>query len=371
MNKPVQDESSHKWLTNISEQSWEPELLISGLAIYASLQMPGVFWRFYQHYQFNLQSGSGIFDEFLPLLIFAVFTTVAYILTITFITHFIVRAFWVGFIGLLSVYPHGIKYDNLPFSKLYVSQARRKLGSAENMASKLDNVSSLIFSIAFSVVLIMAAVAILYIFFFVLYNVFKLVLGPVIFETYAEILYFSLSGISLLYIVAILILNMKRFRANPKAARWHFYLSWKLNAILMPLVYKPVQFISLTFLSHLSSRKFTGYYLTLMIAFFGILCIVVVTTLQPKSMDARNFFSTRSALHSMDVSSYSQNFDENEWLTQAVIEKPVISSDFLMVFVPYPKLLDEKLNQFCDKQVPADSLENFEKRRLRNEHNIT
>lgn len=371
MSIPEKNDSPHKWLKYISEQSWEPELLISGLAIYASLQMPDIFWRLYQHYQFNLQSGSGIFDELLPLLIYAVFTTIAYILTISFITHFVVRAFWVGFIGLLSVYPQGIKYDNLPYSKLYVSQARRKLGSAENMASKLDNVSSLIFSLAFSIVLIMVAVAILYFVFFILYNVFKLILGPAIFETYAEILYFSMSGIGLLYVAAILILNMKRFRNNPKTARWHFYLGWKLNAFLMPLVYKPVQFISLTFLSHLNSRKFFGYYLTLVFAFFGILCFVIVTSLAPNILDARNYFSSRSALHTMDVSNYSQNFDGDKWLTQPVIEKPVISSDFLMVFIPYPKLLDEKLNRFCDREILADSLENFEKRRLMNERNIS
>lgn len=370
MSKSEQNDSPHKWITQISEQSWEPELLISGLAIYASLQMPDIFWKLYQHYQFNLQAGSEIFDELLPLLIYAVFTTVAYILTISFITHFIARAFWVGFIGLLSVYPEGIKFDNLPYSKIYVSQARRKLGSAENMASKLDNVSSLIFSIAFSLVLIMVAVAIIYFFFFILYNGFKLILGPVIFETYAEILYFSLSGIGLLYMAALLILNMKRFRTNAKTARWHFYLSWKLNAIIMPLVYKPVQFIALTFLSHLSTRKFIGYYLTLMFAFFGILFMVVITTLVPGIMDARNYYSTRSDLHTMNALNYSQNIDEDHWLTQPVIEKPVVSSDFLMVFIPYPKLLDEKMNPFCEQKVYADSLENFERRRLQNEDNI-
>jgi hypothetical protein len=39
-----EDEKQGKgWLKRVAEQSWEPELLISGLAIFATLQLPDIF----------------------------------------------------------------------------------------------------------------------------------------------------------------------------------------------------------------------------------------------------------------------------------------------------------------------------------------
>lgn len=127
-----------------------PELLISGLAIYATLQMPGLFSDAYQYYQYNLQTGSGIFDEILSLLIYWVLTTIAYVLAVSFIAHFIIRAFWVVFVSLMSVYSDGIKYEDLPYSDLYKKEAPKKLGTSERMAMNPDHISNLNFPIALS-----------------------------------------------------------------------------------------------------------------------------------------------------------------------------------------------------------------------------
>lgn len=332
--------------------------------------MPGLFSDAYQYYQYNLQSGSGVFDELLPLLIYSVFTTVSYILLVAFITHFVIRAFWVGFIGLMSVYKEGIKYDNLPYSDLYKEEARKKLGSSERMAMRLDQISSLIFSIAFVVVLMMVAVAILYFIFFLFYNVLKLFLGPEIFETYADVLYYAFLVFIFGYIAAIYILNLKRFRSNPRLARWHFNLSWNLNAVIMPVVYKPLQFIQLTFLSNMSTTRFMSYYAVLFVLFFGVLMGVMLTTLDAAIFDARNFYTTKAEVHRFNLEDYSDNIRDKELLHAASIDKPLVESAFLPVFIPYPKLLDEKINRFCNEISISDSLKNFEKRRQKNKHYI-
>lgn len=367
---PSRKNTSKNWLQYITEQSWEPELLISGLAIYATLKMPGLFEDAYNYYQYNLQAGSGIFDELLPLLIYSVFTTVAYVLAASFIVHFIIRAFWVGFIGLMSVYTDGIKYGDLPYSDLYKKEARKKLGTSERMALSLDGISSLIFSIAFSGVLIMIAVSILYLIFFLLYNVLKLFVSASFFDTYASILYYVFLVFAFGYIAAIYILNLKRFRSNPRLAQWHFNLSWNLNAIIMPVVYKPLQFIQLTFLSNISTRRFMAYYAILFVSFFGILLIVMLQTLNANIFDTRNYYATGSSARHVELHEYSTTVNEDDLLLNTVIEKPVISSGLMQAFIPYPKQLDEMLNQFCEPADVPDSVNTHQRRRRINQHNI-
>lgn len=372
MQKPEENErkESRSWIDYVTEQSWEPELLISGLAIYATLQMPDLLRAMYRYYQYNLQSGSGILDEALPLLIYSVFTAVAYMLTVAFITHFVIRAFWVGFIGLMSVYRDGIRFDNLPYSDLYKEEARKNLGTAQQMVMKLDNISSLIFSVAFSLVLIMVAVGLIYLVFFLLYNVLKLFLGPEIFNTYARVLYWVMMTAAISYVGAVFILNMKRYRNNPRMARWHFNLSWKLNAVIMPLVYKPVQFISLTFLSNMSTRRFAAYYGVLFFAFFITMMVVMLRSGDVTLFDARNYDAARSAFRTVDPHNYSEHIDGDALLMDAAIDRALVSSSVLPVFIPYPKLLDEKLNLFCKKAAVPDSLPRFQQRRLVNQQHI-
>lgn len=363
-------DASKSWLQYITEQSWEPELLISGLAIYATLKMPGLFSEAYNYYQYNLQAGTGIFDEMLPLLIYCVFTTIAYVLAASFIMHFIVRAFWVGFIGLMSVYRHGIKYQDLPYSDLFKEEARKKLGTPERMAMNLDQISSLIFSIAFSIVLIMIAVSILYLIFFLFYNVLKLFVSASFFDTYASILYYTFLAFVITYVAAIYILNLKRFRSNPRLARWHFNLTWNLNAIIMPVVYKPLQFIQLTFLSNISTKRFMTYYTVLFISFFGVLFTVMLHRMDANIFDTRNYYATSSSVRHVELQEYSTTVDEDDLLLNAVIEKPVISSGMMNTFIPYPKQLDEMLNRFCDTANLPDSLNTSKRRELINQHNI-
>lgn len=260
------------WLKYVSEQSWEPELLISGLAIFATLNLPDIFTYAYKYYQFNLQSGTGIFDEVLPLLVYGLFITSSYVLAAAFITHFVVRAFWVGFIGLISVYKDGVIYEKLPYSDLYKKRMEKELGDSDSLAERLDNISSLIYSIAFSLVLIMVGTAIIYTGVFLLYNVSKLLIDQAVFDTYASVLYYLFIVIAVIYVTAILVLNMERFRSNEKLARWHLKLTFNANKVILPLVYRPLQFIQLTFLSNMTSTRFASYYGVIFVGFLSYFC---------------------------------------------------------------------------------------------------
>jgi hypothetical protein len=370
--EPRQDKSNppKSWLKYVSEQSWEPELLISGLAIYASLNLPGVFTYAYEYYKFNLQTGSGIFDDVLPLLVYGMLITSSYILAAAFITHFVIRAFWVGFIGLISVFEDGVRYENLPYSDLFNEKMKSELGDSNSMAARLDNISSLVYSIAFTLVLIMVAVSIIYMVFFLLYNGLKLFIDQATFDAYAGVVYGAVVVIMMAYAAALLVLNMKRFRSQPKYARMHLNLSFRANKIILPLVYRPLQFIQLTFLSNVSPARFSAYYGVLVVCFFAVFTFVSLKLAAPDFFDTRDFYATRASASHIETHEYSSNLREGDFIHSAALESDVISSDMMQLFIPYPKQLDEIFSRSCSRPELSDELSKYEKRPLINEHRI-
>ena len=75
------------WLQRVAEQSWEPELLISGVAIYATIQLPAFVREFYQYYRYNLQLDTGFIDELMPIIVVGVALTALKVLSFAFIFH--------------------------------------------------------------------------------------------------------------------------------------------------------------------------------------------------------------------------------------------------------------------------------------------
>ena len=235
------------WLQKVAEQSWEPELLISGLAIFATLNLPEYVWKFHHYYKYNLQLDSGFIDELVPILVVGVFLTALQVLSFAFIFHFIVRAFWVGLMGLTSVYREGIKYDDLPYSEYYKTEMKKRIGDKDTFLLATDKLASLIFSIAALFVLYLIGISVVYIVFFILVNGVKLMVSPETFDVYSNII-LIVSGVFLLGVSIIsIVLNMERFRKNEKYSKIHFLVNWHFSQLFYPFINKPIQFLNLTF----------------------------------------------------------------------------------------------------------------------------
>lgn len=127
--------------------TWELEMLISGAVVFALLQLPGtieyVFARF----------GSGLQVEWFAALLVGYYYAKAtvYALIGCFMLHLVTRAYWVGLIGLDSVYPQGIQWDNTTLSPIWTRVVRRRLPSTPAAINRLDNFASVIFSFGFLV----------------------------------------------------------------------------------------------------------------------------------------------------------------------------------------------------------------------------
>ena len=96
-------------LSDRTTPTWEVELLISGVAVFAMLQLPG--WLDDRMFALEPRLGD---DWRLVLTLFYIYSkSAAIVLAVTFALHLFLRALWIALVGMHSVYPQGIILDRL------------------------------------------------------------------------------------------------------------------------------------------------------------------------------------------------------------------------------------------------------------------
>src|SRR6056297_1622249 len=134
------------WLTRIQEQSWEPEIFISGIVLFALYQMPDLI-RQLQHFLVNnsyyVFSSGSVDDLLISLLLVANIW-----LVIGFTTHLLLRSVWVAYIGLSFVYKKGIQTDRLRFRKPYHHLLFHDSGFSRTI-HRIERLCSTTFAISF------------------------------------------------------------------------------------------------------------------------------------------------------------------------------------------------------------------------------
>ena len=90
--------------------TWEVELLISGVAVFAMLQLPELLDNYI------LDWAPRLVDRWAKLLfvVYVYAKSAALILAVTFVIHLLLRARWIALVGMLSIYPEGRGLGPLP-----------------------------------------------------------------------------------------------------------------------------------------------------------------------------------------------------------------------------------------------------------------
>ena len=106
-------------LRELTTQSWNLELAISGVAMFAILQLPDLLESAFGYIRYNYMTHTEGAAVMLPSMVYSLIRATCHVLFAAFLTNFVMRAFWVGLVGLLAVFPSGIHYDRIPFSTPY------------------------------------------------------------------------------------------------------------------------------------------------------------------------------------------------------------------------------------------------------------
>src|SRR5690348_14132693 len=130
--------------------TWELELLISGAVLFALFQIPGVLTSFFARIEPQTTSAMMTVVFFVQMYVKAI----VYALIASFVVHLIARAYWVGLVGLHSVFPRGARWENFKSGPVTLELYRARLVSLPEIISRTDNFCSVIFSFAFLLVLL-------------------------------------------------------------------------------------------------------------------------------------------------------------------------------------------------------------------------
>ncbi|GHB94851.1 hypothetical protein [Thermomonas carbonis] len=138
--------------------TWEVELLISGVAIFAMLQLPG--WL--DDGMFALEPRLGRDWRMIAVLAYFYSKSAAIVLACTFALHLLLRAQWIALMGVHSVFPRGIHFDDARMGPIQREIETKQTGNTEDAIERADNRASVVFAIGVSVALIIAMVCIVF-----------------------------------------------------------------------------------------------------------------------------------------------------------------------------------------------------------------
>ncbi len=136
----------------LRERTDELELLISGLSLFGLITLPDLLVEVYQanfaRFSVPMLAVSAIA---IPML-----TAMAYSLAAFLIVHLSIRAYWVGLIGLRSVYPDGIRWESPSLGPVQRDRLRARTPDAESAVARADAWASTVFALFVLCALVLA-----------------------------------------------------------------------------------------------------------------------------------------------------------------------------------------------------------------------
>ncbi len=148
----LRDTSERSRFSSLHPRTFEAELLISGAVVFGLLQVPPLIARLFDEALIRLEGHIRLIAVYGLTYV----TLVVYGLIGAFLIHLVLRAFWIGLVGLESVFPGGVRWDQLKAGPFFVRYARRRMGPLAQIIERVDDICSLIFSFGFMIATVFA-----------------------------------------------------------------------------------------------------------------------------------------------------------------------------------------------------------------------
>lgn len=345
-----------KWLRRLEEESWQAELVISGLAIYGALQLPAFIESLAQ----SLVVRTGDERNMLLYFIFFYLLVCANVLIFSFVVHFILRAIWIGLVGLNSVFPEGINDENNMYAPHFMERLRKDFPHNNLSIRELDSLCSIIFAFSAYFVLVILAIAldigILYLL--------KLGLDRIIPESFANFILGSFFVLLFIGVMSNLVFNNKKFREKTWVKKWHYPLAKVVSKVVMHMVYRPATYLAYTFMTNINLRQYMGASL---IFFLSVLSISMYQLLSGSSVlyliKKEPIYRQYERVDKTYPEVYENlRLPNHGKILTATIESDQIDGDFLKVFVPIFKGESPVIDSLCGRWLGNDKLTEDENR---------
>lgn len=318
----VNSSGASNWIQRLKDESWEAELLVSAIAIYGTFQLFGLIdWATNKFIDVLSpeQRVIGYFIVFTGLLAVSILVSM-------FVIHFFLRAYWVGLVGLNSVFPDYSLQDSA-YSEIYTKKILSILPKLKDSIQKVDALCSVIFSAAFCILLIYAYIAITSSIYLFIYNWLAIYVSE-------KILMIPIALIALIFILQTLIAvvaNLKTFKQNDSIQQFYFIIV-KLASILMfgPL-YKNLLQITMIFGSNFKKNKGLVRLIILFISCGLVVAVVQVSNTNIFYLINKDYFFDSTKAY---FGYYESENTESNFLLTPEIDSDVIKRNVIRLFIP-------------------------------------
>jgi hypothetical protein len=338
----IKDTSPRKepaWLIDLGIQSWQAELVMSGLIVTVLFQLPDLFIRWVE--PSIIQSGELEFT----FLKFActIFLMGIDVLILIFGIHAVLRGIWIALLGLNSVYPEGIDTKStMGMGEKYWIKAKEKYPDLTAYCAELDATCSGLFSSATFIIILVTSFSTLILVFYklstYLMSVFPITATHIL--TAAGVIY----GLYMVLSIFALVLA-KKYPDNKRIEK----IVTKFNDVLwvvfsLYIFQKPLGYINGIQLSNSKSKY--GFILILPIS-------LLVGALVGKQLlvsgafydfDRDKYFTFNNQPHELLAFNYENLISKEAQIYSPIIQSDVIADDFLKVFIPNIARERERMN---------------------------
>lgn len=312
------------WLVALEAQSWQAELVASGLAIYGSISLGSYLDFLVEWCAITLN------DRVLQVLYLSfVYLFIAHaVLVVSFIVHLGLRILWVGIVGLSSVYPQGINTDSDVYNPVFMNKLKSEFPDLAGYSLKLDGFCSLIFSILCAMVVVLATFS-LWILFYILLSELLIQFIPV-----HIIQYFGLSMVALFILFSIVVsfTVQGKFKDKPFAKKYGYAIYRVFGKTLYFLGYTPFSYIVQTLRTNLTSKM---YFMA-----SGVIFMMSMVVIIPRLKTLPIYFSADGFVKYYDFAYKATEQNYLETLEKDIILEPFIQTKsievpYLDLFIPF------------------------------------
>jgi hypothetical protein len=357
-NKPSSQDAltaQQAWLKEVTNKSWNLELLISGAALWLTTYLPDAveYLYEYQNQHFDI-TGLSKGNVKLPMLAYAFFKAVAYSLILTFTIHLVLRAFWVSLIGLQAAFPEGIRFDKIHNISPRMQQLyQQRLGSLSDYIIRLDKLCSRVMGVSFSIAFMGIGIGLLYL---IIYAVVQAIQSAN--EEIGQFIYGAIGILATLLLVLSYWVR-KNPDADAKYGHWVAKLSFATSAASIPFLSSAISYLTLTLMSNSTPRKYYTWMSVIMGLMMGAIFLILTKKIEDKQGTnlLLDYYYSGDASNSFHSNYYDNYRQPNQAIPNVSVQADIIQEAFVKVFVAYPPRINAQIEAFCPLPILPDSLQ--------------
>ncbi len=335
----MEEKNKIQWFEKLRLNSWEVEILIVGFVLVMLFNIPDTLSLELSKTLRNLTAHEA--GDFIIWLIrfitVVILSSIIQILIVSFSVYLGLRGFWVGILGLSSVYPKGINIKKLNFNTIFNKQISQY--NFNNFIIRIDNICSSIFSFSF----------------LISFSIVSLCLFFIEFISLSSFLY-NITEVDWIGDIITLPFGIFGFL---------FFIDYFLFGILKKIKWKPFGYVFNIIDKFYKYITFIFIYDTLYYAFISnvkrriIFLLLVGFVLFSYHFDSFElekpayFPNFKSSKNIMKSRNYEDNFkqkdhyDENQYPRYPFIQSDIITENYLKLHIPYHASMNIPIENLC------------------------